>query len=205
MKGAGNMYAADWSPDGRFLLYSQLSEATGSDLWTLPLSGERAPVVYLQTSSNERSGTFSPDGRWVAYESDASGRTEIYVSAFPVAQEQIPVSREGGRAPVWNADEQRALFPDARRQVNGSTGRGRQGVQSSCSKSALPDPDRHVRQLPPIRRCEGRPAVSDSSPARGARLDADHRHLELASNSAEVTKGASHGRIALQTLTLSAS
>ena len=72
--------------------------------------GERAPVVYLQKSSNERSGTFSPDGRWVAYDPDASGRTEIYVSAFPVAHEQIPVSRDGGRAPVWSAKSSELFF-----------------------------------------------------------------------------------------------
>ena len=110
VKGGGNVYAPDWSPTGPYLMYSQLSESTGSDLWTLPLSGERAPVAYLNSSANERSGTFSPDGRWVAYESDASGRSEIYVSAFPVAHEQILISRDGGRAPLWSGNGRELFF-----------------------------------------------------------------------------------------------
>ena len=69
----------DWSRDGRYLLYSEIAPKTGLDLWALPLNGDRKPVVVLQTPFNEKSGTFSPDGKWIAYDSDASGRPEVYV------------------------------------------------------------------------------------------------------------------------------
>jgi serine/threonine protein kinase len=74
----------DWSPDGRFLLYADLDPKNGSfDLWALPLEKDRKPFPVTQTSFNERSGQFSPDGKWIVYESDESGRYEIYVQPFP--------------------------------------------------------------------------------------------------------------------------
>ena len=65
------------------LLYHQPDPKTGYDLWLLPLSGNRKPIPFLRTEFNERCGAFSPDGKWVAYASDQSGRSEIYVQAFP--------------------------------------------------------------------------------------------------------------------------
>ena len=109
VKSSGNIYAPHWSADGRLLMYSEQGPSASSDLWTLPLSGDRQPKVFLQTPFNEGSAVFSPDGRWVAYESDASGRREIHVCAFPGGKEQIPISRDGGRAPRWR-DDGRELF-----------------------------------------------------------------------------------------------
>ena len=71
---------------------------------TLPLTGEGKPEAYLQTKYFESNATFSPDGRWVAYDSDESGRSEIYVQGFPERRGKWPVSTEGGRAPAWRAD-----------------------------------------------------------------------------------------------------
>ena len=73
----------DWSRDGRLILFVEQSPETGWDLWVLPLEGERKPVPYLQTQFNEVMGQFSPDGRWVAYASNESGRGEIYVQPYP--------------------------------------------------------------------------------------------------------------------------
>ena len=73
----------DWSRDGRLILFMVQSPETGRDLWVLPLEGERKPVPYLQTEFNEAMGQFSPDGRWVAYASNESGRSEIYVQPYP--------------------------------------------------------------------------------------------------------------------------
>ena len=76
-------HPTDWSPDGRFLLYSTLSPNSGSDLWVLPIGGDNKPQPLVQTPSNESDGRFSPDGRWVAYVSDESGRDDVYVRTFP--------------------------------------------------------------------------------------------------------------------------
>ena len=70
----------------------------------LPLTGESKPEAYLQTKYSENSASFSPDGRWVAYDSDESGRSEIYVQGFPERRGKWLVSAEGGRSPAWRAD-----------------------------------------------------------------------------------------------------
>ena len=70
----------------------------------LPLTEEGKATAYLQTKYVELSASFSPGGRWVAYESSESGRSEIYVQGFPERRGKWPVSAEGGRAPAWRAD-----------------------------------------------------------------------------------------------------
>ena len=86
----------DWSRDGRLILYQEQDPETGWDLWVLPLEGERKPSRYLQTGFNEQLGQFSPEGRWVAYNSDESGRTEVYVQPFPASGGKFQVSVDGG-------------------------------------------------------------------------------------------------------------
>jgi len=86
------------SPDGKYLLYG------GNDIFTLPLTGVRKREAYLQTKYIERAATFSPDGRWVAYVSDESGRREIYVQGFPDRRGKWLVSADGGGRPAWRAD-----------------------------------------------------------------------------------------------------
>lgn len=98
----------DWSRDGRYLLYRTQSE-TRSDLWVLPLAGGNAPFPLAETRFDEREGQFSPDGRWVAYQSDESGRYQIYLQPFPKSGERIPVTVDGGTQPRWKPDG-RELF-----------------------------------------------------------------------------------------------
>src|SRR4029077_20841614 len=75
------------------------------DLMVLPLTGDRKPFVYLSTPTNEQQGVFSPDGRWVAYQSNESGEFEVYVRPFPPGRGgQWLVSTGGGRSPRWKAD-----------------------------------------------------------------------------------------------------
>ncbi len=126
-----------WSADGRFLMYHSLDPQMGGDLWVVPMAlrepqdhpeqgrgmaGERTPWVFLKTPFNERWGTFSPDGRWVAYYSNESGRNEVYVRPFvppgpgaPALQlasgqatnatgGQWQVSTAGGTFPMWRPD-----------------------------------------------------------------------------------------------------
>jgi eukaryotic-like serine/threonine-protein kinase len=99
-----------WSPDGRVLLYSTESTSTGSDLWILPLGGERKPQPFLQTPFNESDGHFSPDGRWVAYVSDESGRDEVHVRTFPQPDGRWQISAGGGSFPRWRADGRELFF-----------------------------------------------------------------------------------------------
>ena len=92
---------SDWSRDGRFLLYWQDHPKTQNDLWVLPMVGDRKPFPFADTESVESRGRFSPDGKWVAYQSDESGRFEIYVEAFLGPGGKWPVSTSGGHSPRW--------------------------------------------------------------------------------------------------------
>jgi Tol biopolymer transport system component len=100
---------SDWSRDGRLVLYSEFGPNTDDDIWALPLDGDRTPRVVLQTPFDELDGQFSPDGKWIAYVSNESGRGEVYVQAFPPSGGKWQVSTTGGRAPRWRADG-RELF-----------------------------------------------------------------------------------------------
>ncbi|PYU18189.1 MAG: hypothetical protein DMG32_26500 [Acidobacteria bacterium] len=105
-----NKYPASWSPDGRFILYVSTGTTTGNDLFVLPLSGDRKPVPFLQTRFNEASGQFSPDGRWVAYQSDESGKYEVYVAPFPGPGGKWQISTGGGIQPRWGRDGTEILY-----------------------------------------------------------------------------------------------
>jgi Tol biopolymer transport system component/predicted Ser/Thr protein kinase len=99
-------YATSWSTDGRYVMGQRLGE--GLDLWVLDLeSGEVED--YLSSPFTEALGVFSPDGRWVAYQSDESGRAEIYVRRFPTGGGKWQISDGGGAQPTWSANG-RELF-----------------------------------------------------------------------------------------------
>jgi Tol biopolymer transport system component/predicted Ser/Thr protein kinase len=92
------------SPDGKYLAYATLDPATKQDIYTVGLSGDHRPQPFLQSPANESAPAFSPDGKWLAYESDQTGRGEIYVTAFPEHGAQYQVSTNGGERPVWSRD-----------------------------------------------------------------------------------------------------
>ena len=97
-----------WTPDARTLAYNQLSEDTGYDIGLL--SADRGePQPFLKSTANEKRAAFSPNGRWMAYESDESGRPEIYLCAFPDPGAKQQLSIDGGTDPRWNSDG-RELF-----------------------------------------------------------------------------------------------
>ncbi len=98
------------SRDGKHLLFGF------GDILLLPLEGEKKPVPYVQTKFVEFGGAFSPDGRWVAYNSDESGRTEVYIQGFPERRGKWQVSAEGGDTPHWRADGKELYWtgPDGR-------------------------------------------------------------------------------------------
>ena len=101
--------AQDWSSDGRYCVYTVVDPATKSDIWVLPLFGDRKPLPFVATSFREFHPRFSPDGRWLAYVSDESGRLEIYVQSFPASGGKWMISDGGGAQPVWRRDG-RELF-----------------------------------------------------------------------------------------------
>jgi Tol biopolymer transport system component/tRNA A-37 threonylcarbamoyl transferase component Bud32 len=94
----------DLSPDGRYLLYAKQSARTDYDIWVLPLIGERKPVALLQTPFAEIDVRFSPNGRWIAFDSNETGRREIFVQPFPGPGPKTQVSTNGGRFPRWRRD-----------------------------------------------------------------------------------------------------
>ena len=110
LKSAHAKFPSDWSRDGRFLLYAESGVKSGPDLWVLNIDGERKPAPFLQTPFNETQGQFSPDSRWIAYASDESGRSEIYVQAFPAAAGKFQISADGGDEPSWRADGRELYF-----------------------------------------------------------------------------------------------
>ncbi|PYS60380.1 MAG: hypothetical protein DMF74_18790 [Acidobacteria bacterium] len=101
-----------WSADGRFLAYTRSDGPTGkADIWILPLSGERKPFPFLQTSQfDESRARFSPDGRFVAYDSDESGSRQVYVTSFPGPGGKQQVSTNNGEDPVWRRDGKELFF-----------------------------------------------------------------------------------------------
>ena len=101
--------AVDWSRDGRFLMFTVDSPKTGSDLWVMPMTGDRKPFPILQPGFAESMGQFSPNGHWISYTSNESGRPEIYVRSFPEPGGKLHVSSAGGTASRWSPDG-RELF-----------------------------------------------------------------------------------------------
>jgi len=102
--------AASWSPDGRVVAFTQMDPETGADLWVLEVGGGRKPVPFLRTKFNEGSPRFSPDGRWIAFSSNESGRNEVYVQAYPGPGSRTQVSSEGGFDPVWTRSGREVFY-----------------------------------------------------------------------------------------------
>ena len=103
-------HVRDWTPDGRALVIEIGDPYMGGDIWRLDLEGTPDAAVYLKTQFNERSSRLSPDGHWLAYVSDESGRDEIYVQSFPQAGSKVQVSTGGGDQPVWSRDGHKIFF-----------------------------------------------------------------------------------------------
>ena len=94
----------------QFLIYEERDPKQKADLWALPLGGERKPFSLFRTDFNETSADLSPDGRWIAYASDESGRFEVYISSFPSLEHKVKVSTDGGNFPLWSHDGKELFY-----------------------------------------------------------------------------------------------
>ena len=97
-------YPSDWSRDGRYILFNR-----GPEIWFLTLP-EMKSAPFLKTSSTVKNGRFSPDGKWVAYASNETGKWEVYVTSFPAAQGKWQVSSGGGEQPRWRGDGKELFY-----------------------------------------------------------------------------------------------
>src|SRR5262249_39741337 len=116
LKNERNKFLMDWSRDGRYLLYGEQDpKKRREDLWVLPINGNKPaenqpPTPYVRNDFDHRDGRFSPDGRWVAYSSTESSRSEVYVQSFPAGPQRVQISVNGGGWPRWRDDGQELFY-----------------------------------------------------------------------------------------------
>ncbi len=117
LAGNGQKFSDTWSPDGRFIMYETTQSnlttpgivGNNSELWVLPMDGSK-PFPYLQGKYNLSHSSFSPNGRWVAYSADESGRAEIYVQSFPEPKIKLQISNAGGDQAFWRRDGKELFY-----------------------------------------------------------------------------------------------
>ncbi len=109
---AGGKYPSSWSKDGKFIAYEfyGVPGMVGEDIWVLPLGGAKQPFPFVQSQFEKLQPRFSPDGRWIAYQSDETGRFEIYVAPFPGPGGRRQLSVSGGIRPRWRGDGRELFF-----------------------------------------------------------------------------------------------
>ncbi len=128
-------YPLSWSPDGKFLIYAMGDPQTRTDIWALPLTGERKPQPLLQTKSDERGAKVSPDGNWLAYVSDETGVAEVYVTTFPQPGRAWRISKSGGNNPAWRADGKELFYLSGKQLMAASVNNGGAEFQASAPHS----------------------------------------------------------------------
>jgi Tol biopolymer transport system component/predicted Ser/Thr protein kinase len=109
-------FACDWSRDGRFLVFMSRGAETGWDVWALPMEGDGKPLPLVKTRFREMLPVLAPNGRYVAYVSNESGRNEVYVQEFPEPRSKWQVSTAGGTDPHWRSDGKEIFYraPDSK-------------------------------------------------------------------------------------------
>ncbi len=125
-------YPLSWSPDGKVLIYAMGDPQTRTDIWALPLVGERKPQPLLQTKFDERGAKVSPDGNWLVYVSDETGAAEVYVTTFPQPGRAWRISKSGGNNPCWRADGKELFYLSGKQLMAASVSNGGTEFQVSA-------------------------------------------------------------------------
>jgi Tol biopolymer transport system component len=112
-------FTTSWSPDGKYVLFDRIDpQAKGKTaIWVLPRFGDHKVFPLISTDFNNTYSQFSPDGRWVAYDSNESGKDEIYAVAFPNATARFQISTAGGGNPQWRGDGKELYYTDADNKI----------------------------------------------------------------------------------------
>jgi len=111
-------YPSSWSTDNRYIIFDVDDPRTKLDIWILPLFGDRKPVPFLNSPADEWVGQLSPDGKWMAYTSNESGRYQVYVQSFPRTGAKWQVSLNGGLHPRWRADGKELFYVAANQKLS---------------------------------------------------------------------------------------
>jgi dipeptidyl aminopeptidase/acylaminoacyl peptidase len=130
----------DWSRDGRHLLYRSVmtTPSADMDIWTVALAGDRAPVAVVRTPFEERDAQFSPDGTWIAYQSNESGRHEVYIQPLKGGRERQRISANGGVQARWRADGRELFYLTSEGQLTGVPIESVDGGRSLRPRGAVP-------------------------------------------------------------------
>jgi len=131
-------FATDWSRDGRYLAYTSIDPKSSQNVWVLPMFGDKKPIAIATTDFVEGNGMFSPDGRFIAYRSDESGRNEIYVRSFPQGTGKWQISTAGGSDPSWRGDGKEIFYRGADQRLMAVDIRLGDTVQAGVPQSLFP-------------------------------------------------------------------
>ena len=138
---------ANWSPDGKTILFGEQSPQTGNDLWTIDVNGGK-PHLFLQTAFEENEARYSPDGRWIVYISNETGRNEVYVRPANGSQQQWQISNDGGVSPRWRADGSEIVFTSPSADLMSASVKTDPSFQSSQPKILFRLPEMSMRDIP---------------------------------------------------------
>jgi serine/threonine-protein kinase len=160
LRGENPIFPRSFSPDGRLLAVTEWAPTSMRNIWMLNIEGDRSPMPVLTTTFDEYAPAFSPDGRWLAYVSDETGRDEVYVRRYPGEGGKSLVSTGGGSVPAWSADGRELFYRNGQSMMAVSVetepafraekprllfeGNFKRGVYDSMSYDASPDGRRFV-------------------------------------------------------------
>jgi serine/threonine protein kinase len=151
-------FATSWTPDGREIVIVRLSDPSSlNDLWRQRLDGGATERLWFNTPANELQGTVSPDGRWIAYLTDESGTSEVWIASYPTGTFKQQISRGGGDFPQWAESELFFLSPD-RRVMAARVAAGAAGVQVAAPQTLFAVP--HLVDSDPLIAAASHPFVA---------------------------------------------
>ncbi|MBK5293135.1 MAG: serine/threonine-protein kinase [Acidobacteriia bacterium] len=120
-------FASSWAPTGDKLVFDEYAPSTGGDIWLVDLTGDHKADPLVRTPFDEVNGKISPDGKWLAFQSNETGRSEVYVQPYPGSGSKVQVSTRGGRLPNWTSAGNLTYLEAGRMMESKWTGQGAQG------------------------------------------------------------------------------